>query len=53
MKFEYVGIFMPKRKGRDYENENNMCGIGINHATNNGNVNKSAVEIYPKFLKLL
>ena len=26
MKFEYVGIFMPKTKGRDYEEENNMYG---------------------------
>ena len=30
MKFEYVGIFMPERKGRDYEKENNMYGTCYN-----------------------
>lgn len=43
MKFEYVGIFMPKKKGRDYEKENNMCGIGINHATNNHSIGGTMV----------
>mgnify|MGYP007098770713 CR=1 FL=1 len=38
MKFEYVGIFMPKRKGRDYEKENN-----INHATNNHSISSTLV----------
>ena len=32
MKFEYVGIFMPKMKGWDYEKENNMYGTCYNDA---------------------
>ena len=32
MKFEYVGIFMPKMKGLNYEKENNMYGTCYNDA---------------------
>lgn len=38
MKFEYVGIFMPKMKRSGaYEKENNMYGTCNNDVTINGN----------------
>ena len=44
MKFEYVGIFMHKRKGRDYEKENNMYGNGSNNATNNNRISGTLAD---------
>ena len=44
MKFEYVGIFMPKMKGLNYEKENNMYGNGSNNATYNNRVSGTLAD---------
>ena len=43
MKSEYVGIFMPKMKGWNYEKENNMYDTCCNDGNDNNSLGRTLV----------